>query len=84
MVRMRSNPEPRLSLRRYLLPAIAGTPKMQLILAYVGPETILPLASILAAIGGIALMFWNYLRSAAAWCLGRLRRDRSGSRQRRS
>jgi hypothetical protein len=57
---------------------------MPLILAYVGPETILPLGSILAAIGGIALMFWSYVRSAAAWCLGHLRRDRSCSTQSRS
>jgi hypothetical protein len=43
-----------------------------LLLAYVGPETILPLGSFLAAIGGVALVFWSYLRSAAVWCFGRL------------
>jgi hypothetical protein len=26
---------------------------------YVGPETVLPLASALAAIGGIIVMFWH-------------------------
>lgn len=26
---------------------------------YVGPETILPLSTALAAIGGIAVMFWH-------------------------
>jgi hypothetical protein len=47
---------------------------MPLLVAYVGPETIVPLASILAAIGGVALMFWNHVRAAFAWCLRRLRR----------
>ncbi len=58
---------------------IVGAPQMPFILAYVGPETILPLSSILAAIGGIALMFWSYLRGAAAWCFGLLRRNRAGT-----
>jgi Na+/melibiose symporter-like transporter len=66
-----------------LLATIMGTPNMPFLLAYIGPETILPLGSILAAIGGLALMFWSYLRSAAAWCLGHLRRNRSGSSQSR-
>jgi hypothetical protein len=26
---------------------------------YVGPETVLPLASVLAAIGGVIMMFWH-------------------------
>ena len=30
-----------------------------IILLYIGPETMLPLASALAAIGGILLMFWQ-------------------------
>ena len=46
---------------------------LPLLLAYVGPETILPLGSILAAIGGVALMFWSYIRGAACWCCSRLR-----------
>jgi hypothetical protein len=50
---------------------------MPLLLAYIGPETILPLGSILAALGGVALMFWGYVRNAAAWCLGRVRRTDS-------
>ena len=45
----------------------------QCLVGYIGPETILPLGSLLAALGGAALMFWTYLRSAAAWCLGKLR-----------
>ncbi len=52
---------------------------MPMLLAYVGPETIVPLGSLLAAIGGVALMFWNHVRAAAAWCLGRLRRGEAGS-----
>ena len=42
-------------------------------LAYIGPESVLPLASVVAALGGVALMFWNQLRSAAVWGLQRLR-----------
>ena len=38
-------------------------------LAYIGPETILPLTSVLAALGGTALLFWGYVRRAVAWCL---------------
>jgi hypothetical protein len=53
-------------------------------LAYVGPETILPLGSILAAICGIALMFWSYVRGAMAWGLRHLGRVRSSGRQPRS
>jgi hypothetical protein len=49
-----------------------------MLLAYVGPETILPLGSILAALGGFALLFWSYIRSAASWCCGRIRRTKSG------
>lgn len=49
-----------------------------LVLAYIGPETILPLGSVLAAIGGVALMFWGHVRAAAAWCLGRIRRKDAG------
>ena len=39
------------------------------LLAYIGPETILPLTSVLAAVGGTALLFWGYVRRAVAWCL---------------
>jgi hypothetical protein len=46
---------------------------MPLLVAYVGPETIVPLGSLLAAIGGVALMFWGHVRAAAAWCVSRLR-----------
>lgn len=33
---------------------------------YVGPETIIPATSILAAVGGIVLAFWNYLAGGVA------------------
>lgn len=36
-------------------------PEILLPLAYVGPETLMPLASALAAIGGILLLFWHRL-----------------------
>jgi len=46
-------------------------------LAYVGPETIIPLSSVLAAIGGGIMIFWNHLRRGATWCVLRLRRKSS-------
>ena len=52
---------------------------MPFLLAYVGPETIVPLGSLLAAIGGVALMFWSYVRAAVVWCVNRLRRGGAGS-----
>ena len=38
---------------------------------YVGPDQILPFASVLSAIAGLALMFWNRLVSLAGkgWAL---------------
>jgi hypothetical protein len=32
---------------------------LPIVILYIGPETILPLASALAAIGGVLLMFWQ-------------------------
>lgn len=32
---------------------------LPLVLLYIGPETMLPLASALAAIGGVLLVFWH-------------------------
>ena len=32
---------------------------LPIMLLYIGPETMLPLASALAAIGGVLLMFWQ-------------------------
>ncbi len=41
------------------------------VLLYVGPDQILPFASVLSAIAGLALMFWNRLVSLAGkgWAL---------------
>ena len=41
------------------------------LLLYVGPDQILPFASVLSAIAGLALMFWNRLVSLAGkgWAL---------------
>lgn len=36
---------------------------------YIGPDQIMPLASVLGAIVGVALMFWNRLVSLAHKCL---------------
>jgi len=35
------------------------------LIGYIGPETILPFSSIIAAIGGGVMLFWNSLRRAA-------------------
>lgn len=43
------------------------------LIAYIGPETILPLASVLGAIGGVLMMFWNSIRRGMHWCLQRVR-----------
>jgi len=34
-----------------------------ILLAYVGPETVVPLASALAAIFGVLLIGWNYVKA---------------------
>jgi hypothetical protein len=44
------------------------------LLGYIGPETILPLASAIAAVGGVFMMFWNSIRRAAMWCLRKFKR----------
>jgi hypothetical protein len=46
------------------------------LLAYIGPETILPLGSLIAAVGGMALMFWGYVRRGMAWCVQRFQRSK--------
>lgn len=38
-----------------------------LILAYVGPETILPVTSALAAAGGVLMLFGGYFRRFFTW-----------------
>jgi hypothetical protein len=37
------------------------------ILAYVGPETMLPLASVLAAICGFLLLVWSRVKRGFSW-----------------
>ena len=44
------------------------------ILLYVGPDQIMPLTSVLGAIVGIALMFWNRLVGLAHKCRALLSR----------
>ena len=45
--------------------------KDPVILAYIGPETMLPLASVIGAIVGVVLMIWQrivfFVRGAHAW-----------------
>ena len=40
------------------------------LLAYVGPETVVPVASILAAAGGFVLAGWRWIRHGFMRCLG--------------
>jgi hypothetical protein len=44
------------------------------ILLYVGPDQIMPLASVLSAIVGVAVMFWHRLVAFARMCFGFFRR----------
>lgn len=44
--------------------------------AYVGPETILPLTSVLAALGGVVLLMWSYVRRAFVWCVQSMHRTK--------
>lgn len=39
-----------------------------LLLAYVGPETVVPVTSALAAIGGALLMGWSYVKAFLRYC----------------
>jgi hypothetical protein len=45
-----------------------------LILAYIGPETILPLTSALAAIGGVLMLFAGHIGRFFRWVVGRITR----------
>ena len=52
-------PDPQLSL---LIPAaLKGLAKSPTLVLYVGPDQVMPLMSMLGAIVGMALMFWNKL-----------------------
>ncbi len=46
------------------------------VLAYIGPETIVPLTSALAAIAGVLMLCWNSVRQGLAWCWGKFKRDK--------
>lgn len=39
------------------------------LLTYIGPETVVPVTSALAALGGLLLMFGGYVRRAAGKCV---------------
>jgi hypothetical protein len=43
-----------------------------IILAYVGPETILPVTSALAAAGGVLMLFGGYFRRFFTWAFRRI------------
>lgn len=48
---------------------------MNILLAYVGPETILPFTTVIAAISGFVMLFWNTLRVTALRILRRTPRE---------
>jgi hypothetical protein len=43
---------------------------------YIGPDQIMPLASVLSAIAGVALMFWRRIVGFVSICLNLFRRRR--------
>jgi hypothetical protein len=47
---------------RFLQQRVPRTDQEELLM-YIGPETIMPLASVLAAIGGVIMMFWRRVSS---------------------
>ena len=50
---------------------------LTIIILYIGPETMLPLASALAAIGGFLLMFWQRFMGLLRWFWRRIVRKES-------
>lgn len=46
-----------------------------MVVLYLGPDSLLPLGSILAAVVGFALLFWNRIIGAAHKVAGRNRRN---------
>jgi len=50
---------------------------LPIIILYIGPETMLPLASALAAIGGFLLMFWQRFIGLLRWFWRRIVRKES-------
>jgi len=53
-----------------------GLNLLSLGLFYVGPETLLPLTSVLGAIGGLLMIFWRQVSGAFRRVVGLLRRKR--------
>ena len=54
-----------------VLTSIAGSlERLPAILLYVGPDQIMPLASVLSAIVGVAIMFWHRLVGLIRKCVG--------------
>ena len=51
-----------------------------IVVAYIGPETILPLASMVAAIGGVFLMFWSVIRRTFLWFARKVKPDSAAER----
>jgi hypothetical protein len=51
-----------------VLPIVSDPHAAPLIVLYVGPDQIMPLASIFGAIVGLALMFWNRVVGLASRC----------------
>ena len=62
------------------LPIIADPHSVPIVVLYIGPDQIMPLASALGAIVGVALMFWNRVVGLAHKCWTVLAR-RGGSDQ---
>jgi hypothetical protein len=51
------------------IPSLSDPHSVPLILLYVGPDQIMPLTSVLGAILGLALLFWNRLMGLVRKCL---------------
>jgi hypothetical protein len=56
-------------------PTIPGGDRYLLFFLYLGPETILPLTSAIAAVVGVLLIFWRNIVSAAKKLIRRIRRE---------
>lgn len=41
-----------------------------MLILYIGPEVLMPIASVFAAIGGVILMFWNRVRDGVRVLFG--------------
>lgn len=75
---VRSSPCLNLPSRRTVTPMIDFFP---LLFAYIGPETILPLASAAAAVGGVFMLFWNSITRGVGWLLQKGKRKATAERR---